>query len=527
MSASSGLVNLTVVSADAANRFAYQDVSVDLPADIVVSFDASASFSFAESNVFHYIRFLSVNIQPGCQHTQSLFAEQMTSGYVMRCSYPQGTGTATFRLQFFANTPGSLLLSNLCMQPYANSSLPYLPVASLTAFDALVEALANYYPFFELRGVANRSAWEGLAAGYAASANGATSRADFITAVNPLLASLQDYHVYWTAANGAFLGYPWNAPYVSNIDTSWFESATGQMSNVYSSGSVFTVGQMAIGSTGRTAGYLAIHTFAFNQGIFDDLKSRLPTLLSLDALIIDVRFNTGGNDAWATSLASLFTATPVTFGLVRRRAGPGFDAWTRWIPRQTGSAALISGCLYTAPVVMLTGRACMSACDSFVAMAKALPTLTVVGDTTRGSSGNPSSQGVDGFDLALQFSRWQDVLPSGILIEGTGVAPDVPVPPPASGTLSAAQRSQWSQDTFDAGMSQLEAALSSNPGASCAAPAGSDSSSGGGVVVVIVVVVVVAAAIAALLVCRRGRGDKAVTKGVQLANTGQGMNAGV
>lgn len=294
-----------------------------------------------------------------------------------------------------------------------------------------------------------------------------------------MLAPLKDYHVYWVVAStGTFIDYPWNGAYESNFDSTWFSSGdfkvTAQSRYKVSGSPYWIVGEIPAGTGASTYGYLEVYSFAFDQTVLDELSTHLPTLLSLPALMIDLRPNTGGNDAMAAQLAALFatgTAPASGYTSVRYRASPLLSDFSSPITRSIGTQSLMPGCAYSAPVVVLAGATCMSACESFVAMAKssALPGAKVYGATTRGSSGNPAAVTLSNdFDLAIQISRWEDSLPDGTVIESHGIPPDTVVEPPSAGTLSASQRTQWAKDTFDAGLAFLDGQVAADPGTSCA-----------------------------------------------------------
>ena len=87
-------------------------------------------------------------------------------------------------------------------------------------------------------------------------------------------------------------------------------------------------------------------------------------------------------------------------------------------------------------------------------MMKAIPHVTLVGQPTRGASGNPQpvklSNGVQVF-----FSRWVDLLPDETPIEGVGVSPD---------HLVQHVRTGGRDPTLEAAIKMLTSALDSRQG---------------------------------------------------------------
>ena len=82
---------------------------------------------------------------------------------------------------------------------------------------------------------------------------------------------------------------------------------------------------------------------------------------------------------------------------------------------------------------------------------KCLPHVTLVGQPTRGASGNPQPlplpNGVD-----VWYSRWVSLLPDGTPIEGEGIAPDV--------LIEHREDPARFDTTFDEAVEILEQALS-------------------------------------------------------------------
>jgi C-terminal processing protease CtpA/Prc len=87
-------------------------------------------------------------------------------------------------------------------------------------------------------------------------------------------------------------------------------------------------------------------------------------------------------------------------------------------------------------VAVLAGPGCISSTEGFLLMCKALPRVTVVGQPSRGASGNPGPfEVLPG--LTVWSSRWQALDTAGACIEGVGVPPDVVVEPAPRGAKDA------------------------------------------------------------------------------------------
>ena len=75
-------------------------------------------------------------------------------------------------------------------------------------------------------------------------------------------------------------------------------------------------------------------------------------------------------------------------------------------------------------MVCLAGPCTVSSGECFTLMMKALPGATVIGQPTRGSSGNPAPVHLPN-GVSVWFSRWEQLTPAGEPVEKRGVHPDV------------------------------------------------------------------------------------------------------
>ena len=133
-----------------------------------------------------------------------------------------------------------------------------------------------------------------------------------------------------------------------------------------------------------------------------DVDAALERFRSAPLLILDVRMNGGGGDQPAFEVAGRFARTSVVTGNVRYRNGPSHTDFGPPVqrvlnPRGPGNTP--------GRVLLLIGRRCASSNESFIEAMRQLPNVTLVGDRTAGSSGNPGT-----FPLAngwtYTVSRW-------------------------------------------------------------------------------------------------------------------------
>ncbi len=184
-------------------------------------------------------------------------------------------------------------------------------------------------------------------------------------------------------------------------------------------------GLMAVRRLPANIGYLKLRYFGSDSDAVAMIDAALGLLKDTDALIIDLRENTGGGGSDARLLGHL-SARPIPMATIHWRQDDGsfrIDQRTVSVPA--------GGPLYPEkPVFLLTARRTFSAAEEFAYDLKAAQRATLVGEVTRGG-GNPSNRPADlGYGMGAFIPNGKVVHPTtGTGWEGKGVAPDVAVPP--------------------------------------------------------------------------------------------------
>ncbi|MBP2834145.1 S41 family peptidase [Aquimarina sp. U1-2] len=182
-------------------------------------------------------------------------------------------------------------------------------------------------------------------------------------------------------------------------------------------------------STSDLYGYIDIRSM---QGIS---KGKLKAILSdainafenKKAVIIDVRFNGGGDDKFSYHIAGRFTdQTIVGHRKKTRKKGTNeFTPLKTWYLKPMGDKQFLK------PVVLLTSDYSASATDVFTLVMNELPNVTIVGDYTRGIFSD-----MDDFKLPngwwVTLSHQQYFSADMINYEGKGIAPHIQIVNPIS-----------------------------------------------------------------------------------------------
>lgn len=278
-------------------------------------------------------------------------------------------------------------------------------------FQTLWQDFDAHYSFFELRGIN----WDSLYTVYEPQAARARNDEELFGALAGLLAELDDVHVILNTG-------PRTYHYEPTVERAFDPQLV--FDRFVRNGEHAPRGWIDYGrcAADSTIGYLWISSFTGN-GWGSEIDTVLASLGDVRALIIDVRNNGGGDSENAREIAARFADRERTFGYTRYRNGPRHSDFTDYIPQTIapGGAHHFAG-----PVIVLTNRAVYSAAEEFVLAMRVLPSVTVLGDTTGGASGNPLVRELPN-GWTYQISQWIEYTPERTTFEEVGLAPDVVV----------------------------------------------------------------------------------------------------
>jgi hypothetical protein len=138
-------------------------------------------------------------------------------------------------------------------------------------------------------------------------------------------------------------------------------------------------------------------------------------------LVLDARFNGGGDELAARQVAGRFVKEAAVYSKNRIREGGQWQGpFDRVVePREDAER-------YMKPVAVLIGPKIGSSAESFVLMMKHGGKARLIGDVTKGSSGRPMPHQL-GNGVTVYLPSWEDQLPDGTVLEGRGVRPDTVV----------------------------------------------------------------------------------------------------
>ncbi|MFK8163415.1 MAG: S41 family peptidase [Lewinella sp.] len=140
------------------------------------------------------------------------------------------------------------------------------------------------------------------------------------------------------------------------------------------------------------------------------------------AIILDLRNNTGGDDKTGAEIAGRFIQEEKLCYTVQERNGPEHTDFARkkeYFSRRIGVEN------FNRPVVVLTDQVTISAGEVMLLYLKPIPTVTQIGDVT---SGDFSDTGMRRFlpnGMQYRYSIMKFLLPDGTSLDGIGHIPDI------------------------------------------------------------------------------------------------------
>ncbi|QQS45507.1 MAG: S41 family peptidase [Acidobacteriota bacterium] len=167
-------------------------------------------------------------------------------------------------------------------------------------------------------------------------------------------------------------------------------------------------------------GYFKFNGFMDTEFCGPTVTAAMGFLANVDALIIDLRGNGGGDPEMVAYICSyLFTERTHLNDLYNRKEDKTTEYWTRDVPGPR---------LAKQPVFVLTSRRTFSGAEEFSYNLKNLKRATIIGETTGGGAHPVSGHRIDDhFIIRVPFARAINPI-SKTNWEGTGVEPDVKVP---------------------------------------------------------------------------------------------------
>jgi C-terminal processing protease CtpA/Prc len=148
----------------------------------------------------------------------------------------------------------------------------------------------------------------------------------------------------------------------------------------------------------------------------------LTQLQGTNAIILDLRTNTGGDKRYAKIIAGAFSDGEHLVGTAQTRNGPrhsDFSSKSKEVTTVTGTSP------YLKPVIVLTDRATISGGEYLTLHMRKFPHVTHIGDTTAGDFSAVGTRSFLPNGWSYRYSIQMFLLPDGQSLDGVGIAPQL------------------------------------------------------------------------------------------------------
>ncbi len=284
------------------------------------------------------------------------------------------------------------------------------PMLVASAFEGLCNRVEQSYPIATLRPEVD---WAGLYAGYRPRALAATSTYELAGICAEMLSQLHNPQVRLQVAGAEVPVFSRQA--APNGSRSAYGPLLGKPSGR---------GLVEWTVTGDSIGFLAVHGWLDSAA--EDCNLALERMRQTRGLVLDVRWNTGGNEGLAREASGQFLSVPFLYALGRVRIA----RYPSYLSSELQRTASPRGpWRYDRPVLLLIGPRCMDASESFIAMMMGAPNVTTMGAATRGAPYGASVTIELPLEMTAILPSEIEYLPGGACINGRGIQPQIEFKP--------------------------------------------------------------------------------------------------
>ena len=270
--------------------------------------------------------------------------------------------------------------------------------------ERLKSAVQNHYSYRDLRKVD----WEKLWTEYDEKLENAKKPEDFAAVASEALSVTKDPHIWFQVGGKTVAGVGRNAKPNGNFQE--LPSVVEDFMRVNP--------MVATGTVDKDISYLAILNLSGSPGApnMEPAYVALAEAKEKNGLILDLRFNAGGNELLAREIAGCFITEKKLYA---KHANPGIQE--RWAEPNPDRPS------YRGKVAVLTGPYVMSSAEGFLLMMRQAPDVKLIGEKSFGSSGYPKPHDL-GNGVTVFLPSWKAMLPDETIFEGIGIKPDIVVP---------------------------------------------------------------------------------------------------
>ncbi len=276
-------------------------------------------------------------------------------------------------------------------------------------FDEAWNFADQEYSFFELKGID----WDEVYTDFRPRVRADMSERELFDLIAEMLFLLRDGHVNLRSAFDRSRNWEWYLNSPENFDGNLLER------NYFNRQQRF-VGPFTVMDF-DDIGYIRYSSFSLLTEE-EDVDLVVADFQDKRGIVFDVRNNGGGSLGNVFRIVSRFMDEERLVGIIREKNGPGENEFSEWAGFNVEPEGPIQ---FTKPVIILTNRRCFSATTIFTTFMNELPHVTVMGDTTGGGAGAPSTTELAN-GWSIRVSNTQFATPQGFIAE-EGIPPDIRV----------------------------------------------------------------------------------------------------
>ncbi len=277
-----------------------------------------------------------------------------------------------------------------------------------SVFDEAWGVMDKRYAMFNIKAVD----WKATYDAYRPQIDEGTTEIQLFSVMKNMLETLHDGHVTLISPFDTATYENFYKPYPANFNYD-------NIKRNYLQDDYETIGPVILKIVSNVA---YIYYGSFENDIRDaDVGKIFSEIAQTKGLIVDVRNNFGGHSDNVTKIFSHFISEKKLVKYEMKKDGPGHDDFSAPGPFYISPAAPI----YNYPIVLLTNRACFSACNDFALYMSGLPNVTIMGDQTGGGGGIPQDY-ILANGWTIQFTATITLSPDKQNIEN-GIVPDINV----------------------------------------------------------------------------------------------------
>jgi hypothetical protein len=267
---------------------------------------------------------------------------------------------------------GVILLFASCSKVLIKPNKPYKPTES---FNQLWQTINDKYTFFEYKKVN----WDSIKTVYQPLVNDNMTEQQLFDVLAKVVGSLRDGHTSLYAPIDTFRYLFYNG-YTPNYDSNFVLAKYLIPNNFKKSESIKHC------MLNDNIAYMHYPSFS-NDLTQKSLDEIFTSFASTKGLIIDIRNNTGGDNANIFRLLEHFVNTKTKLGTTIEKKDAGKNSFTT--PFEISVEP--KGVGYSKPIVVLTNRWVYSSANIFAGFISQLPQVKLIGDITGGGTGVPTS----------------------------------------------------------------------------------------------------------------------------------------